>query len=228
MKFSRLAGLVLVAVVAMSFAVVSSASAFSPNPLFSPANGQSVSAVGLGNVVLTFAGNQITCTGHQTVSGKVSNALLVGSVVVHYLGCTATKTETATTGCEVNSTNTTGKGLILTNTLHGILGLLLPSGVTGILFLPVAGKTFLTLVRSEKETKECTPEIAVEGTVAAEVSPIGSKQLTGKLVTEATAKQAIDLTHGLGTVTAKLVLFAETGTLAQTDDVTFGEATEVT
>jgi len=227
MRIIRLAGLVLVAVAAMSFAVVSSASAFSSNPLFSPANSQKVTTVGLGNAVLTAAGDVITCTAHQTISGNVTSALLIGNVVIHYLGCTATTTTTGTTGCEVHSKGQTG-GLILTNTLHGILGLLLPQNTTGILFLPVANKVFVTLLESEKEAKECTPETSVEGSVAAEVSPIGSKQLTGKLVTEATAKQAIDLTHALGAVTAKLVAFSETATQAQTDDVTFGEATEVT
>jgi len=228
MKFSRLAGLVLVAVAAMSFAVVSSASAFSSNPLFSPANNQTVRSVGEGNAVLKAAGNTITCTSHQTISGNVSTALLIGNVVIHYLGCTITEaTKTGLTGCPANSAGQTG-GLILTKTLHGILGLLLPQNVTGILFLPVANKEFVNLPKTEKEGKECTPETTVEGTVAAEVSPVGSKQTTGKLVTEAVAKQAIDLTHGLGTVTAKLTAYTETGTQAQTDAVTFGEATEVT
>jgi hypothetical protein len=228
MRTIRLAGLALVAVVAMSFAAVSPAAAFSSNPLFSPASGQSVRSVGLGNAVFTEAGNTITCTAHQAISGTVSNALLIGNLVVHYLGCTATQTTTGTTGCEVHSIGAPGNGLILTKTLHGILGLLLPSNETGILFLPVAGKEFLTLERSEKEGKECTQESTVEGSVAALISPVGVSQTTGQLTTLAVAKPAIDLTHGLGRVTAKLIFFGETGTLAQTGDVTFGVATEVT
>ncbi|HTD09160.1 MAG TPA: hypothetical protein VK680_09745 [Solirubrobacteraceae bacterium] len=121
------------------------------------------------------------------------------------------------------------EGLILTRTLHGILGLLLPSNKTGMLFLPVVGKEFATFAKSEKEGKICTLETAVEGSVAILVSPVGGPaQLTGKATTLAVAKPAIALTHGLGTVTAKLIAFGETGTLAQTSDVTFGEATEVT
>ena len=230
MRIMRLVGLVLVAVVAMSFAVVSSASAFSSNPLFSPANGQSVRSVGLGAAVLSAAGIKISCAKHQTVSGTVSTALLIGNVVIHYLECTATETQTGTTGCLVNSKGATaGSGLILTTTLHGILGLLLPSNETGIVFLPVAGKEFVTFEKSEKEGKECTKQTEVEGSVAASISPVGSgKQTTGKLVTIAKEKQAIDLTHGLGAVTAKFIWFGETGTQAQTDDVEFGEPTEVT
>jgi hypothetical protein len=229
MRLIRLVGLVLMAVVAMSFAVVSSASAFSSNPLFNPANGQSGRSVGLGNATLKAAGNTIVCTAHQAVSGTVSNSLLIGNVVIHYLGCTATETVAGKEkGCEVKSVGSPAEGLILTTTLHGILGLLLPSNETGILFLPVAGKVFATFTRSEKGGKECTAEIAVEGSVAVLISPVGVKQLTGKVTTLAVAKAAIDLTHGLGAVTAKLTAFGETGTLEQTGDVTFGEATEVT
>jgi len=230
MRFIRLVGLVLVAVVAMSFAVVSSASAFSSNPLFIPANGQQVRSVGLGNATLVAAGNKIVCTAHQTVSGTVSNSLLIGNVVIHYLGCTAAETLAGKEKeCPVKSVGSPAEGLILTTTLHGILGLLLPSNETGILFLPVANKVFVTFARSEKGGKECTAETAVEGSVAALISPSGvPAQLTGKLTTLAIAKAAIDLTHGLGPATAKLTAFGETGTQEQTDDVTFGEATEVT
>jgi hypothetical protein len=73
MRVIRLVGLAVGAVVAMSFAVVSSASAFSSNPLFITANGQSGRSVGLGNAVLAAAGNVITCAAHQVVSKTVSD-----------------------------------------------------------------------------------------------------------------------------------------------------------
>jgi hypothetical protein len=230
MRFIRLVGLVSVAVVAMSFAVVSSASAFSANPLFIPSNGQSVRSVGLGNAVLVAAGNTITCTAHQTVSGTVANSLLIGNVVIHYLGCSLTETLPGKeVGCSVKSVGAPAENLILTTTLHGILGLLLPSNKTGILFLPVADKVIFDMAKAEKGGKECIGESPVEGSIAALIAPIGvGAQTTGKLVTLAVAKPAIDLTHGLGTVTAKLTTFGETATQEQTDDVTFGEATEVT
>jgi hypothetical protein len=60
------------------------------------------------------------------------------------------------------------------------------------------------------------------------MSPVGEQGTTGKATSLAVAKAAIDLTHGVGAVTAKLTAFGETGTLVQTGDVTFGEATEVT
>jgi hypothetical protein len=228
MRIIRLASLVLVAVVAMGCAVVSSAAAFSSNPLFNPATGQSVRSVGSGNAILAYAGNTIQCTAHQTVSGTVSNALLIGNVVLHYLGCSATVTTSGVTGCSVKSVGAPAENLVLTTTLHGILGLLLPSNETGILFLPVAGKTFVTFAQSQKEGKVCTAGSLLEGSVAALISPVGVSQTTGTLTTLAVAKPAIDLTHSLGTVTAKLSDFGETATQAQTDDVTFGVDTEVT
>ena len=92
----------------------------------------------------------------------------------------------------------------------------------------MANKEFVRFARSEIDGKECLGETTVEGSVAALISPTGEKTTAGKLVTLAVAKAAIDLTHGLGAVTAKLTAFGETGTLEQAGDVTFGEATEVT
>jgi len=222
MRIIRLAGLVFVAVMAMSFAAVSSASAFSSNPLFAPANGQTVTAESSTPSVLATTGFKVSCETNHVVSGHVSTALLIGNVVIHYLGCKYTESE-STTHCTVKSVGG-GEGLILTTTLHGILGLLLPSNETGILFLPVSGKIFTTF----EAASPCAPVAKIEGSAAALISPTGSSQLTGKITTLTSLKPAIDLTHGLGTVTAKLTFAGEIATIEQTDNVTFGEKTEVT
>jgi hypothetical protein len=228
MRIIRLVGLVFVAVVAMSVAVVSSASAFSSNPLFAPANKQSVTGEQTTKSTLEADGLAISCTSNHVISGVVSNALLIGGVVIHYLGCTWVKGEKES-GCQASSTGAPS-GLILTNTLHGILGLLLPQNDTGILFLPVSGSTFVTFAAAEIGGKSCGIQTAVQGSVAALITPVGTPSTTGT-VTIVSAKEIneIDLTHGLGLVKAKLVAFGgEASKLTQTDAVTFGELTEVT
>lgn len=225
MGIIRLAALVLLAAVGVGLAVVASASAFSSNPLFTPASGQSVTGEG-GASTLKAAGLEISCSQSHVVSGSVASGLLIGGVVIHYLECTFTKGE-AESGCPAKSV-VGGEGLILTTTLHGILGLLLPSNVTGVLFLPVSSKTITTLAAASKGGKACGPESKVEGNVAAEVSPVGTSQASDKITILDTVKPAIDLTHGLGKVTAKLTAFGETATLEQSECLAFGVATEVT
>jgi hypothetical protein len=227
MRIIRLASSLLVAVVALSFMVVSSASAAeSPNPLFTPASGQTVTGSGETSSLLAGA-NLITCEKNTVVSGKVANSLLIGNIVIHYLNCTATAGEGGS-GCPVRSTNTTNEGLILTNTLHAILGIELPANRTVVVFLPQAGKEFVTFAPSISGTKECTPETSVSGTVAGLVTPAGTgAQTTGK-VTVGGPGVLVHLTHNLGLITTKLVVFGITGTLTQSDAVTFGVATEVT
>jgi hypothetical protein len=128
----------------------------------------------------------------------------------------------------VRSANTANEGLILTNTLHAILGIELPANRTVVVFLPQAGKEFVTLAPSKSGTKECTPETAVSGTVPGLITPVGTgAQTTGK-VTVGGPGVLVHLTHNLGLITTKLLVFGTTGTLTQSDSVTFSAATEVT
>jgi hypothetical protein len=223
MKMVRLSGLLLVAVVALGLVAVSSAFAAGENPLFKPANGQSVTGTG-GLSILTTGVLKVDCAKNVIVSGSVANSLLIGGVVIHYLECKYTSGE-ETSGCTAKSVGG-GEGLILTTTLHGILGLLLPTKQTAVLFLPQSGKVFTTFALAEKEKLICGPETKVTGNVNAVVEPTGSSQLTGKVIV--TTLKDIDLTHGLGLVSANLVAFSQNSTLEQSDSVTFGEKTEVT
>jgi len=227
MRIIRLTGLVVLAVVAMGCAVVSSAGAFSSNPLFSAASiGATITLGSGGATLLKGAGLEIACKENHAVGGTVSNALLIGGFVLHYLGCEYTKGE-AESGCPANSTGASG-GLILTTTLHGILGLLLPQNTTGILFLPVAGKIFTTFAEAEKNGKKCGVQIKVEGTSAATIEPVEKSSVNGTIKVVTKEIQEIDLTHGLGLVKAKLLTAGEGSLLTQTDEVMFSKAVEVT
>jgi len=228
MRIIRLAGVALAAVVAMSGAVVSSAGAFSSSPLFSKGSvGATVTLGSGGATVLSGAGLVIGCKENHVVSGTVSNELLVGGVVIHYLGCEYTKGE-AESGCPLNSDGASG-GLILTATLHGILGLLLPQKTTGILFLPVVGKILTTFAKAEKGGKVCGPESKVEGSLAAEIEPVSKPSANATIKVVSKEIQEIDLTHGLGVVKAKFsFFFGEGSVLTQTDEVMFSKEVEVT
>jgi len=223
MKIARLSGLLLVALLAMSLVSVATASAAgSTNPLFVPANGQAATGVS-GVSTLTTPSASITCK-KDTATGNITSSLLLGKVFVHYLECTSTLFG-HTNACTVKSEGAPEKGLIQTKELHAILGLLLPSLETGLLFLPVVPTRFVKIEAGEG-TGECTPETLVTGNVLGLVTPVGVKTKTGEI--RFPAGSEIDLTHGLGKVKAGLNAFAETASLSQIENVTFGEETEVT
>jgi hypothetical protein len=230
MRLVRLAGLLFVAVVAVCCVVMGSAFADPGNPLFRPASGQTVTGTSTAESALVSGALEARCKENKVVSGNVVNSLLIGNIVIHYLGCTWTKGE-QTSGCEANSVGESG-GLILTNTLHAILGIILPSGETGALFLPQKGTSFVSFAEATKGELKCAEDSTVSGNVVGLVAPFGSKQLTGKVIVGlAGAVQAVkdfDLTHGLGLVVPRLVMFSQTAALDQSDAVTFGVATEVT
>jgi hypothetical protein len=236
MKMLRLAGLLFVAVVAMGIVGVSSAAAELGNPLFTSKTGsfgQKLKAEG-GESVLVANGLEAACE-KNVATGEVSNALLIGNILIHYLGCRWRKGENGNNGCLANSTEQTG-GLLLTNTLHAILGLILPSRQTGLLFLPSSGKTFVTFLKSEAPTEgtgtSCSVETAVTGNVAGAIEPALSFQTTFKILIGLSVglptSKDFDLTHGLGLVVPKLVAFGATGGLQQTESAELSAAIEIT
>jgi hypothetical protein len=89
MRLVRLAGLLLVAVLAVGLLSATAASAESSNPLFLAASGNPVGAtvVGLsGPSTLTAAGagQAVTCQ-KDVATGTITSTLLLGKVFVHYL-----------------------------------------------------------------------------------------------------------------------------------------------
>ncbi len=224
MMTTRLAGLMLVAIVAMGLSATTSASASGENPLFIPATGQAIVATS-GTSIFFGDGHLVVCP-KGVATGVVSNALLIGGAVSHLLECVSLSIPTSTLHCVVNSVGA-APGLILSNTLHGILGLILPSKRTGILFLPVASRVFVEL-----EETACSPETRVAGNVAGEVGSVGSSSKTGKLVFSLIAGfgsvKDFDLTHGLGLVKPEITAFAEPAAISQTEESETEARLEVT
>jgi len=228
MRFVRLTGLVLLAVMTVGLMGAASAQADPPNPLFRPANGQLVLLLS-GTTILRFGPQSILCK-KDLWHGFVDNSLLIGDAFAHFLECQYLVGE-QTSGCEANSVGSTG-GLILFGFFHGILGLILPSRRTGILFLPQSGKTFTTLAAAEKEGKKCGLETRIEGNFAGVVEPVGVSQkattIKVQLVEGLASIKDIDLTHGLGLVVPRFVGAGELGGLEGIESGEFSEATEVT
>jgi hypothetical protein len=221
MKIARLAGLMLVAVMAVSLAVASAAFA---EPEFKPTGG-TFTGVGLGTNTLAAGGNTISCTANST-KGTISSATLAGGVVVTFTGCKSTGS--GGSNCTAKSVGAV-EGTIATSTLHGVLGLILAKGTgtgVGLLLLPVANKKFVVIAGNT-----CTVETTVTGNVAGEVSPVGKSQTTGKLSFAAGASggesvKSIDLSTG-GTVTPEIEAFGAIASQTTSEDLTFSVAVEV-
>jgi hypothetical protein len=217
---SRLAGFTLTAVLTLSLAVASTAFA---EPEFKPTG--TTFAGTSGSNVLTAGADSITCTAN-TISGTISSATLAGGITVDFTGCKSTS-DGGAESCTVKSAGGNA-GLIITNTLHGVLGLILPKGAgsgVGLLLLPVANKKWDTLASTK-----CTVESTVNGTLAGEVSPIGSKRTTAKLVfakgTSGESIKDIDLSTG-GSVVPELEAFGHEASEEATESLTFCAEVEV-
>jgi hypothetical protein len=223
MRIVRLAGPVLVAILAMSLMAASAALAA---PEFKPTGATFTGTSGTSTLAAA-TGEEVTCESDVS-SGQVTSSTLAGNVVVHFLGCSG-KTA-AGAKCTVKSTNTTAEGLILTNTLHGVLGLVLPKPSSGsdvaLVLLPVSGKVFVTLVGSGT----CIETTKVSGSVGGIAEPVGSLQKTGKLVFAQTSGvqnvKEVDLSTG-GSVKPELTAFSTTATETTEESLKFTTPTEV-
>jgi hypothetical protein len=221
MKISRLFGLTLVAVMALGLVVASTAFT---EPEFHPI-GAKFTGVGLGLNTLSAAGNTIVCE-NNTTSGTISNATLVGGVVVTFTGCKSSGTTEK--NCTIKSVGA-AEGTIVTNTLHGVLGLILPKGTgsgVGLLLLPVTTKKFVVL-----SSNKCTVETSVTGNVAGEVRPVGGGLvLNGQLLFQAgTSGESIkdfDLSTG-GLLQPALESFGANVSQTTTEDLDFSPLVEV-
>ncbi|MGD1058114.1 MAG: hypothetical protein ABR992_11965 [Solirubrobacteraceae bacterium] len=220
-------------VVVVGWSLVLGASAFAAEPLFKPVSGQTITGTGGASSLLSGQHDEVACE-KDAFTGVVSNALLIGGIVIHYLNCTWRQGQPAS-GCAASSVGAP-EGLILTKTLHAILGLVLPdsgSGV-GLLFLPVNGVTFTTFATAQNTDKEdCFEESAATGNFAGLVTPIGISSTTLKVIIALTGGRSqeikdIDLTHGLGLVLPKFVVGSTTALVEQTANFTFSVPTEVT
>jgi hypothetical protein len=222
MKPARLAGVALIAILAMS--LVSAAAASAALPEFKPASGTFKTST-LGNTTVTGGGNTVTCT-HITGSGEITGAMSVGKVLVKFTGCTGENVSKTT--CVVKS-KAGGTGEIDTNTLSGLLGLILATigdytSDVGLYLFPAPGSEFTNLIGS------CIVTSKVTGSIAGEVTPIGTLTLIGKLSLGATGgKQNITKIDLLGGVMEpELEDFSAVATVSLENDTTFNVKTEVT
>jgi hypothetical protein len=223
MRIARLAGPMIIAIMAIGLTTATTASAL---PEFSATSVKLSSTSGTST--LKFSGNKIVCE-KDAFESEVVTKSLVGPFRVHFLNC---KSSSATaSGCTIKSTNTTTPGLILTNTLHGFLVLLeLSTGAhrTGLLILPVGTKEFYTLA-----SNSCTETMKAAGQIEGLVTPLKSKQTTGKVIfTE--EEQAMENGReyegvGIGKGEFKgFTLFGGTAFLETEESVVFASPIEIT
>jgi hypothetical protein len=225
MKVARLFGVALIAIVALSAMLASTASAIPKFKLPITKRG-----------FLALSGTSVLRTPSEKDTVTCSSALSEGTILsddevdarIHYLGCSL---EEGTKGpCTIKDPGGTA-GLLLTELLLGLLGLLhSPEGAAGILFEPKTGHVFLEFAAT---TTPCsTVEVAVEGSVAGLFSPTGKLSSTGLIIvapTSATGKQEVQLILTLfGIVKPKLISFgAAESTQEQHALVEYEEAVEV-
>ena len=220
MKIARLASLMLAAILAVSLAVSSVASAA---PLIGPVGATLTGTSGTG--ILTAANETVTCA-KDTSTGTITSSTLIGGIRVHFLECTA-KTSTGT--CPVMSPGAPLSNLLLTNVLHGVLGLILPKPAgsgsdIALVLLPVSGSSFLNILGT------CFTNISVSGQIAGLVEPVNISSTTGRLVFGVTGGVQnitdVDLSTG-GLIKPKLSVGTELGTEETTENIEFSAAVEV-
>jgi hypothetical protein len=216
MKLTRLTGEILIAILAMSLLVASSASA---TPLFRSSN-VGATFLGLSLFGTLKAGSDIVTCEHDVFAGAIASVHLVGPFDIHFLGCTSAGSTKS--GCLVGSPGVT-PGLILTTTLHALLGLVLPSELPGLLVLPASGKVFVELI-----SNECTPTTKVTGSVAGllEEDQVGELVLESLVLFIPKDITKIDTLNGL--VEPGLSAFSEEATFQTTVHITWHEDIEIT
>jgi len=200
-------------------------------PEFSPADGQTMTSTG-GEFQMEEYSGIITCK-NETTAGNVTGKYTVGKVNVTFTGCTVTP-YVGVGPCNIESQGAKNSGEIVIRPLKGQLGVVsttdAPSGV-GLLLEPETTQVWTTLAGSENAAKEtCSIETTMSGQLALGVGVLGSDQLTNKLtaaVYEGWNIREITLASG-ETVKPKLTTFGQLTPLTGVDDVTFGQATEVT
>ncbi len=227
MKVARLLGVALMAVIAVSAMLASTASAI---PLFRlPITHRNFTATSGTSILRTPSEKDTVTCATSSSSGTILDDDEV-SVDIHFLSCFLEEAENGP--CTIKSVTAPGtEGLTLTELLTGLLGLLHePPGADGILFEPVKSHVFVTFAPTKSPCK--TGTTAVEGSVGALFSPSGKLQNTALInlgPISATGHQQVTLILTLhGIVKPKLTSFgAAESTQEQTAIVKYEEAVEV-
>jgi len=225
MKVARLFGVALIAIVALSAMLASTASAIPKFKLPITKRG----FVGLSGTSILRTPSiaaTVTCS-HAQAPGTILSDDEV-DIKIHYAGCSLTVGKEGP--CTIKNVGGTA-GSLETELLLGLLGLLhSPEGAAGILFEPKTGHVFLTFAETEAPCKES--ETAIEGSVAGLFSPTGKLSATALIIvapTSATGKQEVTLILTLfGVIKPSLKSFgAAEATQEQHALVEFEEKVEV-
>jgi hypothetical protein len=167
-----------------------------------------------------------TCTA-DTSKGEITGPTTVAGIGVIFTGCTAKEGSGAS--CAANSTGSAA-GTIATNALKGVLGnaSVTKAGATvpGESLVPeVAGKSFTKLEANCLGTK--TAEVT--NGVVGEALPVGTMSNKGELIFACTAgKPTVQKLGFIGGVETTLKAFAGEACFESKDEVLFSENIEVT
>jgi hypothetical protein len=175
MKPTRLAHLATLTVLLATLAAATTAStASAESPLFLPGTLTHFTSTSGALAWETSATEPITC-GSSTTTGEITGPKTVGNVMVTFFNC-STKEKG---GCTLKGGGA-GTGKFLMNTLDGELGSVKKTEATsgvGLFVLPTSGTTWVSF----EGTCTSVSRQTVEGTVAAEVTPVDTLTLTGTL-----------------------------------------------
>ena len=178
MKPSRLAGLTILAALAVTLAAAAGAQAAAPE--FHPGTLTLFKGGSSTGKLISRSLPALECTS-DSVHGFITGPKTIGSVIVTFHGCEFDEKG----GCVIHSEGLPeqpeGGGLIVTHLLKGELGSAktseAASGV-GLLLEPATGTEFVTL---EGECLEISPS-PINGSLVGEVTPVNSTSKDGKLI----------------------------------------------
>jgi hypothetical protein len=222
MRIARLAGMVAISLVVIGIATTSTALAL---PEYSTTKVKLTATTGIVKTVLNNGTETFECAKSVFEGGEIVTKFLVGPLRLHFLECKSSGA--GGSGCTLKSVGAS-EGLILTNSLHSFLVLQqLSTGahVTWWLLLPVTGNLFTTLASTKGMT--------VIGQLGGAITPLKSKQTTGKVVFTAAGQNLAlgeEFEGGeVGTHEYKgLTAFTTNATVETEASITFAKAVEVT
>jgi hypothetical protein len=221
MKVIRLAGLMLMAVLAVGLMAASAASAATSYLFSSSSIGSIALGLSLAGTLKSGEKDFIVCADDKS-EAKIANVHLLGPFDITFSGCKSTSNG-GETYCTAKSTNTSAEGVILTETVHALLGTVLPSELAGLLVLPTASRKFVTIAENA-----CTIRTSVEGSTAGllfanQIGHSVSESLVNFIPNDITK---IDTLNGV--VEPELTAFGLTSTLQTLEHIAWDGPCEVT
>jgi hypothetical protein len=190
-------------------------------PEFKPAVGQSVTGT-FGVVHLALGADTVTCQKGSS-TGSVTGASTVSKLVMTLTGCEGK--ESGGKECEVRSLGATNSGEIVTRSLKGSLG---------VVAIHEAASGVGLLLEGEESTNwwgwdpPCIPSISVYGELAGEVATIGKASIANELTVNDIREMTLDSGEKVRPIELGSEPYGLPFTFEGGDNLTFGQATEVT